>query len=73
MMLQLIKYKQIKKILTKEVEVQAFVRHVLIDQHLFILFVRELSPNNSLHVIKNSNVLSSEDKDSISRDKPFII
>jgi hypothetical protein len=38
MMLQLIKYKQIKKILTKKVEVQAFVRHVLIDQHLFILF-----------------------------------
>jgi hypothetical protein len=35
--------------------------------------VRELSPDNSLHVIKNSNVLSNEDKDSISCDKPFVI
>jgi hypothetical protein len=35
--------------------------------------VRELSTYNSLHVIKNSNVLSSEDKDSISFDKPFVI
>jgi hypothetical protein len=35
--------------------------------------VRELSTDNFLHVIKNSNILSSEDKDSISYDKQFVI
>jgi hypothetical protein len=37
------------------------------------MLVRELSIDNFLHVIKNSNVLSSEHKDSISCDKPFVI
>jgi hypothetical protein len=46
--------------------------HFLKLEELFIN-VKELLPDNSLHVIKNSNLLLSEDKDIISCDKSFAI
>ena len=49
----------------------SFIRELIKKQ--FMDSVRELSTDNSLPVIKNSNVHSSEDNDRISCDKPFVI